>query len=378
MKIAGLFAGIGGIERGLHAAGHETSLLCEIDDAAQIILGERFPGIPVSPDVRLLQDLPSVDIIAAGFPCQDLSQAGKTAGIAGANSGLVSELFRLVRDKKPEWLLLENVPFMLQLDKGSAMRFLTDSLGDLGYIWAYRIVDTRSFGLPQRRRRVIILASTNGDPRDVLMADDKCEPSLLSPNGWACGFYWTEGTRGLGWAVDAVPTLKGGSTVGIPSPPAILMPDGSLGTPDIRDAERLQGFPANWTKPVENLGGKVLGRRWKLVGNAVSVPVFKWVGNRLASPGTRIETESSELQPGDRWPNAAWGWNGKAFSVSLSAWPKRTRRQHLQDFLKYDLHPLSIRAASGFLGRAHDSTLRFPEGFLDAVEAHIMLLNEES
>src|SRR5450759_2234589 len=314
MKIAGLFAGIGGIERGLHAAGHETSLLCEIDDAAQIILGERFPGIPVSPDVRLLQDLPSVDIIAAGFPCQDLSQAGKTAGIAGANSGLVSELFRSVRDKKPEWLLLENVPFMLQLDKGSAMRFLTDSLGDLGYIWAYRIVDTRSFGLPQRRRRVIILASTNVDPRDVLMADDKCEPSLLSPNGWACGFYWTEGLRGLGWAVDAVPTLKGGSTIGIPSPPALWDPrDGSITIPDLRDAERLQGFDEGWTAPAAEVSGVRQSHRWKLVGNAVSVPVAEWIGRRLIHP-TGDAPEGTQLQRGVAWPRAAWGHKGHVYS----------------------------------------------------------------
>ena len=376
MKVAGLFAGIGGIELGLHASGHETLLLCEINDGAQAVLETRFPGIELTEDVRDLRSLPDVDLVAGGFPCQDLSQAGMTAGISGGNSGLVTELLRLVEGHRPEWLLLENVPFMLQLDRGHAMRFLTDWLGEKGYSWAYRVVNARSFGLPQRRKRVIVLASRVGDPRDVLMVDEVDEPAETSANGWACGFYWTEGTRGLGWAIDAVPTLKGGSTVGIPSPPAILLRDGRLVTPDIRDAERLQGFPADWTKPAERLGGKVLGRRWKMVGNAVSVPVFEWVGERLSSPGKWDGETGGELKPGDRWPQAAWGWDGKAFAVEISSWPRKHEPQHLEDFLQFEPHPLSLRAAKGFLSRASASTLHFPAGLLDAVEAHIVRVSE--
>lgn len=90
MKVAGLFAGIGGIERGLHGAGHTTGLLCEIDPAAQAILAAHFPGIPLADDIRTLSDLPEVDLVAGGFPCQDLSQAGTKAGISGGNSGLVT------------------------------------------------------------------------------------------------------------------------------------------------------------------------------------------------------------------------------------------------------------------------------------------------
>ena len=99
----------------------------------------------------------------------------------------------------------------------------------------------------------------------------------------ACGFYWTEGNRGLGWAVDATPTLKGGSGLGIPSPPAIRLPNGGgICTPDIRDAERLQGFDADWTLVEGQDERRRNGQRWKMVGNAVSVPVFSWVGDRLS------------------------------------------------------------------------------------------------
>ena len=152
--MVGLFAGIGGLELGLSEHGWNTELLCEIDPGAQAVLRSRFADVPLHGDVTKLRALPSdIELVAAGFPCQDLSQAGKTAGITGARSGLVDEVFRLVKRKKgPRWLLIENVPFMLQLGKGAAMRHITDALEDLGYTWAYRVVDARAFGLPQRRR----------------------------------------------------------------------------------------------------------------------------------------------------------------------------------------------------------------------------------
>src|SRR5262249_43455119 len=157
-------------------------------------------------------------LVAAGFPCQDLSQAGKTKGIEGSRSGLVAEVFRLLARDRVPWLLLENVPFMLQLAGGRALDVIIESIDALGYQWAYRVGASLAFGLPQRRERVFLLASRSEDPRGVLFADSAERPEPPSPwHSVACGFYWTEGVRGLGWAVDAVPTLKGGSTVGIPS-----------------------------------------------------------------------------------------------------------------------------------------------------------------
>src|SRR5262249_40665217 len=154
-------------ELGLHEVGFRSSLLCEIAPEAQAVLRARFPGVPLVDDVREIDALPSVDVLAAGFPCQDLSQAGRTAGIRGANSGLVGVVFRLASQTDLRWLLLENVPFMLQLDRGKAMGYLVDSLEGLGFSWAYRVVDTRAFGLPQRRQRVLLLASRTEDPGAV-------------------------------------------------------------------------------------------------------------------------------------------------------------------------------------------------------------------
>ena len=253
IRAAGLFAGIGGIELGLHRSDLDisTDLLCESWKPAQAVLSTCFDA-EIAPDVRTLRELPAtVNFVAAGFPCTDLSQAGRTAGIDGEQSGLVTHVFELLarrssRGRPVTWLLVENVQNMLALDRGRAMRFVVGELTRLGYRWAYRVVDSRFTGVAQRRRRVILLASPTEDPRTVLFADDAGEPSATRYTSDAFGFYWTEGRGGLGWAQDAVPTLKGGSTIGIPSPPGIWVPNAEPGRrlvmPSVEDAEELQGF----------------------------------------------------------------------------------------------------------------------------------------
>jgi DNA (cytosine-5)-methyltransferase 1 len=372
LTAVGLFAGIGGIELGLKASGIETELLCEIDPGACAVLEKRFDGVPIHRDIRTLRSLPRVDLVTAGFPCQDLSQAGKTAGIRGRNSGLVGEVFRLLARKDcPRWLLLENVPFMLRLGGGHAMRFLTRTLDELGYRWAYRTVDTMAFGIPQRRQRVLLLASRTEDPTEVLFHGDALPIYADATRAKTFGFYWTEGIRGLGSAQDAVPTLKGGSTIGIPSSPAIWFRRrrGLIAMPDLRDAERLQGFPADWTVPAERVVGRK-GFRWKMVGNAVSVPVARWVAHRLLHPKPFDATALAKPHKCGAWPSACFGSNGKVFSVDVGTWPERKPFVPLDEFLKYPVTPLSLRAIQGFRKRAEASSLRFPDGFLEAVKVH--------
>lgn len=371
MTSVGLFAGIGGIELGLSRAGHRTMMICEIDPGAREVLKRRF-DMHVEPDVRKLGAFPKVDLIAAGFPCQDLSQAGRTAGIAGKQSRLIGEVFKRLRSRAngPRWLLLENVPFMLQLQRGKAMRYLVDELEELGFTWAYRVVNALAFGVPQRRQRVLLLASRSEDPRPVLFGCDAGENSPTFSRTRLCGFYWTEGLRGLGWAVDAVPTLKGGSTIGIPSPPAIWDPqDGSITTPDLRDAERLQGFAEDWTAPAADASGVRHSHRWKLVGNAVSVSVAEWIGRRLVDP-TGEAPVGIALKRGVSWPRAAWGHKGSVYAVDVSTFPVREEVPSLREFLRFPRIPLSHRAANGFLSRALVSGLKFENGFLEDVRRH--------
>ncbi len=379
-EVAGLFAGIGGIELGLGRSGHHANLLCEIEPSARAVLRERFPCVAQVPDITKLESLPtSTTLVAGGFPCQDLSQAGKTAGIEGRNSGLVTHVFRLLQNQRIPWLLLENVSFMLRLDRGNAMRFVLDEIERLGYRWAYRVINAHSFGLPQRRERVYIVACQpgEGDPRDVLLSLDHgaVEPPQDYRNR-ANGFYWTEGIRGLGWAVDSVPTLKGGSTIGIASPPAIWMPDGSIVKPDVRDGERLQGFPADWTEPA--LRAAKPGMRWKLVGNAVSVSAAEWLGEQMKNPTPYDDAADYPLEEGSSLPDAAWSLEaGSRFVSSVTRWPEGFPSTPLAEFLEYPPIPLSERATEGFLSRVRVSSLRFPEGFVTALERHLEAVKRE-
>lgn len=370
MNVVGLFAGVGGIEVGLEAAGHRTTLICEIDRAARAVLQARFPRLALHDDVRTLDSLPPrTDLVVAGFPCQDISQAGQTTGISGKNSGLVNDVFRLLERCDVPHVLLENVSFILALNRGHAMRHVTARLERLGYKWAYRVLDSQAFGLPQRRQRMFLLASKVCEPFEILLTGNE-EPS--EPKDWhgrACGFYWTEGVRGLGWAIDGVPTLKGGSTVGIASPPAIWMPDGRIVTPDIRDAERLQGFEAGWTEPA--LAVSRPGFRWKLVGNAVSVPAAKWIGTRLEQGPVAVDLRVKTFDQATKWPVAAFGGPGqRAFAVDISMWPVAMPRVPLSKFLEHEPKLLSYRATAGFVARLRSGSLHFPQEFLAALDRH--------
>ena len=371
MKVAGLFAGIGGFELGLKRGGHESILLCEISPAAKAVLGRRFAGVDCHPDITELQSLPSdVELLLAGFPCQDLSQAGMTAGIDGNRSSLVQHVFRLLDDRPIPWVILENVSFMLRLGRGKALRVIVGALEDRGYRWAYRVVNSLAF-VPQRRERVFLVATRTGvDPADVLLADERVPPRCQTNlDEHAHGFYWTEGTRGLGWAPNAVPTLKVGSAINIPAPPAILLPDGQVVTPDIRDAERLQGFPEDWTKPAEDRPRRSV--RWSLVGSAVTVPIASWLGRRLFAPGAYHCGRDRELESSSPWPTAARFDGRKRWKVQISSFPTWSNSVPLVAFLEHPGSPLSVRATRGFLARADSSTLRFREGFKDRVRAHL-------
>ena len=403
LVVAGLFAGVGGFELGLARSGHSTGLLCEIEPGAVRTLEAQqkrgnLDQAPIHRDVQTLKgrDLPAdISLLTAGFPCQNLSQAGMMEGIAGKKSGLIYEVFRLLRERPVPWLLIENVPFMLHLGGGEALEVIVSELERQKYKWAYRVVDSRAFGLAHRRRRVYLLASLVGDPRDVLLSggsqpnrDGKQDRTGWVPaaraddfSEWgvdrSSGFYWTEGNGGLGWAFDAIPTLKGGSGWGIPSAPAVVTPDGHLGRLAIEHAEQLQGFPIGWTQPTEEVTRP--GHRWKLTGNAVSVPAATWIGDRLLAPETYEGGGDPPFVRQGSWPKAAWniGAGRHDASGSVSEFPESSTHE-VGDAASLEtlvggrsLEPLSVKATAGFYSRAMNSRLRFPPGFLGVVRRNM-------
>lgn len=372
LRVLALFAGIGGIEKGLEACGHETVGAYELDEAAQAVLRSRFPRATLCKDIAELTNVPDdIDLVTAGFPCVGLSQAGRMKGLDGSASGLVRHVLKVVAESQVPHLCLENVPFMLRLGGGKAMLEIVAALEKAGFCWAYRTIDVRSFGIPQRRPRVVLYASRKGDPRTVMLRDCGVTARLESKpvvGTNAIGFYSTEGNTGSGLVCDAIPPLKPGSRLGIKSSPAILLPSGAIGTPTIADAERLQGFEPGWTERAEGLGRNA---RWRLVGNAVNVRMSAWIGEGLATSSSAGLPEVDGVPVVDgSWPTAAWNVGDGRFGINLPIHIDLAPLIPLEQFLTEPLVPLSYRACHGFLTRAENSTLRFPLGFLEALRTY--------
>ena len=160
MRHASFFSGVGGLDLGFERAGIETVSVSEIDPYANTVLAERFPGAPNLGSITEINadDIPEADIWSGGFPCQDLSVAGKRAGFEGKRSSLAFTYLDLVERRRPRWLVLENVPGLFSSNQGRDFLRLLGEMDDLGYSVAWRTLDALYFGVPQRRRRVFIVA----------------------------------------------------------------------------------------------------------------------------------------------------------------------------------------------------------------------------
>lgn len=374
-KIGSLFAGIGGFDLGFEREGFDVAWSVEWDRNAQAVLRQRFPNAKVFGDIREVDPdlLDHVDVICGGFPCQDLSVAGKRAGLSGERSGLFHDAMRLVRKLKPKILVLENVPGLLSSNNG--LDFAT-VLREVGEGWnceevAWRVLDSQYFGVPQRRRRVFIVGSSRiGCAEQVLAlseSGDRDHPKKRATREetssdtqerarnrgiwWDGGdvsasittrshfqsmpdkgnlqavierdnhtiatshaFYSTDGTHGVNQTAEVSPPLKVGSSIGIPSPPAVavgFIPKAPANSRSIgaeieksptvtthqagqgvfrsmtvrrltpRECERLQGFPDDWTQIGTQEKPTADSHRYKQLGNAVTVNVAQWIARRV-------------------------------------------------------------------------------------------------
>ena len=156
MKHGSLFSGIGGIDLGFEMAGIETTWTCEIDDWCNELLQKRFPNATHYRDVQKIgkDNLEPVDIISGGFPCQDISTAGKGAGLDGKRSGLWFEMWRIICELRPRWVLIENVANLA--NKGGE-RVLHD-LAEAGYDAEWQVISARDVGARHLRKRLWIIA----------------------------------------------------------------------------------------------------------------------------------------------------------------------------------------------------------------------------
>jgi DNA (cytosine-5)-methyltransferase 1 len=160
-----LFAGVGGFDLAMQRQGVKVVASVEIDKNCNQVLAQHFPDATQFTDVTTVkgEDLinagftPSTGIITGGFPCQDLSVAGKRAGLAGERSGLFWEIARLVEETQTEYFIIENVPGLLSSNNGKDFGVVIGTMADLGYSLGWRVLDAQHFGVPQRRRRVFIV-----------------------------------------------------------------------------------------------------------------------------------------------------------------------------------------------------------------------------
>ena len=143
--------------------GWEPAWFCEIDPFASALLAHRYPGVPNHGDfTRLLDPAHTVhespiDVLVGGTPCQDFSVAGLRAGVEGDRGSLTLDFCRLVGVLRPKWVVWENVPGVLSSDGGRALGAFLGALAELGYGFAYRVLDAQYFGLAQRRKRVFVV-----------------------------------------------------------------------------------------------------------------------------------------------------------------------------------------------------------------------------
>jgi DNA (cytosine-5)-methyltransferase 1 len=175
MKVLSLFSGVGGFDLGLERAGMETVFQCEWDKHATEILERHWPDVPRWDDVstltgkHILAHAPVIDIVAWGSPCQDLSVAGKRAGLEGSRSGLFHEGIRIIKELRketnnvyPRISLWENVYGALNSNKGADFGVILDEMAEAGsLVQEWRVLDAQYFGVPQRRRRVFLVSVFN-------------------------------------------------------------------------------------------------------------------------------------------------------------------------------------------------------------------------
>lgn len=175
LTFGSLFAGIGGIDLGLERAGMRCAWQVEIDDYAQKVLAKHWPNVPRYRDVRECgaHNLARVDVLAGGFPCQDISEAGTRAGLAGSRSGLWFEYLRLIGELQPRYVLVENVSALLTRGMGTVL----GGLAEIGYDAEWQSLPAAAFGAPHYRERVFVVAYPDSSrPQTGVF-----QPRLLAP-----------------------------------------------------------------------------------------------------------------------------------------------------------------------------------------------------
>ncbi|WP_352794444.1 DNA (cytosine-5-)-methyltransferase [Mesorhizobium sp. M0243] len=293
----------------MERAGFSLQFHCEVKPFCRDILKQHWPDVTVDDDIRKLDDtkIPDADIWAAGFPCQDLSLArmGPRSGLRGVQSGLFHDFMRLVRGRTPRAIILENVHGLLSSHGGRDFTIVLQALDELGYGVAWRVLNSKDFGVPQQRRRVYIVAMHRDQrgPGEVLFepqcGDWNLKKGRHDEKKSASLFQTIIGDARKGPLVKSIAHCiyaESARHTGTDwSRNYVWYPDGRVRRFTPNEVERVQGFPVDWTLP-RHFDGRQADRvdslRYHAVGNAVTPPVAEWVGTRLMAVMRRQDQDN--------------------------------------------------------------------------------------
>lgn len=296
IRVASFFAGIGCFDLGFERAGMQTVYQVEKKQFCLDILEKHWPDVARDTDIQEVRAdaIPEAEVWAGGFPCQDVSLArmGPRKGLRGSQSGLFYDFAELIGERRPKVVVLENVAALLSSHSGRDFGIVLRTLADFGYGLAWRVLDSRHFGVPQSRSRVFIVGSLGGpasagkvlfEPecgdRDSEKGRSNGEKSV-SPFAISVGDSERGYVKKLAHCLYAESARHTGTDW---SRNYVSYPEGRVRRLTPLETERLQGFPDDWTYPTHEIANvnTLDSARYHACGNAVSVPVAEWIGHRI-------------------------------------------------------------------------------------------------
>ncbi len=296
-RVASFFAGIGGFDLGFEEAGFKIVGQCEIHKFCSSVLKHHWPATAFAQDISVASpnEIPDAEIWCGGFPCQDLSVARGSLGrhgLNGSRSGLFFKLAELAKRKRPRVILIENVHGLLNSNNGQDFAELLRTLGSLHYAVSWRLLNSRYFGVPQSRPRVYICAWLK-DPAaagNVLFEERPPSPTENERSAFV-ETSWVSGTGPIAPKVAFCLAATSGRHTGTDWSRTYIAYTDAVRRLTPLECERLQGFPDNWTavdsSPLDVERSDSL--RYHALGNAVSVPVVKWIAKRILNEFQRRE-----------------------------------------------------------------------------------------
>lgn len=288
MKVADVFAGIGGFSLAFQRAGATIRWQCESDPYRQAVLREHFPGTTLYPDVnKIPKDAERVDVLCAGVPCEGFSLAGRRQGFEDERSALFYPLAEVVGRIRPEWVLIENVPGLLSSGGGEDFASILRELACFGYGVGWRVLRADWFGSPQARPRVFIVGHLGHPvPPSVLFGPQHARGTLEADDHSFGEPYREAGEEVAPIAFSlsspvtytfAAPTLTSAGQFGVVGRdiyPRRLTP---------AEYERLQGFPNQWTEVPWRGRHPGDGRRYEALGDAVHVDTVQFIAEGIVN-----------------------------------------------------------------------------------------------